>query len=253
MGYHRVHHDDDNSCLIDDKNAYVNGVFYTTDTRWSDMTEPAHDQLDSDNEEAHVHFDSYGNDDDTRRHAQSSDMSTSKYFGFSSINEVIDVLNELHSSFGASDSDTTREINWDALSGIMEPQSRGKKRSGERLRDRLARERDELAVAIGVLSRKLARREEQLTHFARYPSDDVFTDGDVLRFAKKFPNSEQRYTYVAVKVDGTWHLTGKRSPQGITWDVLVDFMGLGVDEVYHMNAREHTERGVQSVERKIIG
>lgn len=132
--------------------------------------------------------------------------------------------------------------------------SRRKSDPHEKLADRLHRERDELALAVAVLTEKLTRREHQLTRLARYPVDDPCVDGAILRFEKRFPRSEQRYTYVAARINGRWFTTGKRSPQGITWGELVEFMGLGVDEVWHVNATRPThDGGVRQEEQMIIG
>lgn len=102
----------------------------------------------------------------------------------------------------------------------------------ETLRERITRETDELEQAALLLAGQLTRRSEQLEALRKYPDDDPFEDGTVLRFAKRFPNSDQEYSYVAHRVNGLWYQTGRRSPQGMNWDQFVDFMGLGVDAVY---------------------
>lgn len=122
---------------------------------------------------------------------------------------------------------------WPEIEAIVKSNSH--KLPNERLVDRLTRERDDMATAVAVLVNKIARRDEQITRLMRYPENDPCADGAILRFVKKFPKSEQSYAYVATRIDGLWYLTGKRSPQGITWSGLVEFMGLGVDEVWHVN------------------
>jgi len=124
----------------------------------------------------------------------------------------------------------------------------------ENLRERLLREKEELETAVTQLAGKLAERTRQLAHLRRYPEDDPFDDGVILRFEKKFPNSDVRYSYVASRISGAWYLTGARSPQNISWDELVEFMGLGVDEVWQVNGIKRTRNGnSQQVERKVIG
>jgi hypothetical protein len=107
----------------------------------------------------------------------------------------------------------------------------------ETLRERLVRESRELETAVTALAGQLNRRTEQLEHLKRFPDEDPFDDGDVLSFDKKFPNGDQRYSYVAHRVDDLWYVTGKRSPQGIPWDALVDWMGLGVAEIFKLSPR----------------
>lgn len=124
----------------------------------------------------------------------------------------------------------------------------------ENLRERLRREKEELETAVTQLAGKLAERTRQLEHLRRYPEDDPFTDGVILRFEKRFPTSDAWYSYVASRISGAWYLTGARSPQNISWDELVEFMGLGVDEVWQVNGIRRTRNGnSQQVERKVIG
>lgn len=159
-------------------------------------------------------------------------------------------FSEIAELVGAAAPDQPVKISWGELGEMVEPSRRASKPRSERLRDRLKREHTELSSALAVIAAKLARREEQLAKLAKYPEDEPFTDGAILRFEKKFPNSPQRYSYIAMRADGAWYVTGGRSPQGITWEQLVDFMGLGVDEVYHVNA---LTAGGRQREQKVIG
>src|SRR5688500_15870092 len=118
----------------------------------------------------------------------------------------------------------------------------------ETLRQRIKRETLELETAITVLAGQLTRRTEQLEHLNRFPLEDPSVDGTTLQFDRNFPaNQDKRYSYVADRVEGRWYVTGARAPQGVTWDTLVDWMGLGVDEVYRLNA------GPRAGRRKVIG
>jgi len=110
-------------------------------------------------------------------------------------------------------------------------------RPRESLRDRLRREHEELEQAIVMLAGQMVRRTNQLEHLERYPEQDPFPDGTRLEFTKRFPNSETEYSYLALRAGGRWHLTGARSPQNVTWDRLVNFMGLGVEEVWKIGPR----------------
>lgn len=115
----------------------------------------------------------------------------------------------------------------------------------ETLKERLRRERDEAEAAIMALAGKLVDRDKQLKHLERFPDEDPFIDGEVLFFEKSFPNTpDQKYSYTAVRIAGHFHVSGARSPQNVTWAELVDWMGLGVDEVYRLG---------ESGREKIIG
>lgn len=107
----------------------------------------------------------------------------------------------------------------------------------ENLRQRLTRERAELELAVAAIASQLARRTDQLAHLDRYPAADPFENGDILQFEKTFPSGDASYTYVAHKAGERWYLTGSRAPQGITWDELVSFMGLGVAEVWKVGGK----------------
>lgn len=105
----------------------------------------------------------------------------------------------------------------------------------ETLRERFTREIAEADEAILALAGKRAERSRQLAHLKRFPDEDPFADGTTLIFQKGFPsNPDQKYSYSAVRADGLWYVTGSRSPQGYTWDQFVNWMGLGVDEVYRV-------------------
>jgi hypothetical protein len=116
----------------------------------------------------------------------------------------------------------------------------------ETLRERLTRESLELENAVMVLANQLAKRAEQLEHLNRFPEEDPFDDGTTLQFEKSFPHTPNAtYSYAAHKVDGRWYLTGARSPQALTWDAFISWMGLGVSEVYKL--------GGKGGRRKVIG
>lgn len=113
--------------------------------------------------------------------------------------------------------------------------------SKETLRERLARESGEIEIALTRLLAKLERRTEQLSRLDRYPTEDPFTDGTMLYFEKSFPSDPGvLYSYAAIRMGGWWHVTGRRSPQEVTWEHLINWMGLGVTHIYRMgdNGRE---------------
>lgn len=61
--------------------------------------------------------------------------------------------------------------------------------------------------------------------------DDIYDDGDVIKFTKTFRPNEytahgdmnRRFTFAALKIGDMWYLTG-RTARGKTWDELVEFM-----------------------------
>lgn len=103
----------------------------------------------------------------------------------------------------------------------------------ETLKERLKRETDELLAVASLIAEKLGRRAAQLEHLNRFPDEDPFKDGKVLKFEKSFPHSpDDKYPYVASKINGLWYTTGARSPQGVDWSAFVSWLGLGVDEMF---------------------
>jgi hypothetical protein len=49
--------------------------------------------------------------------------------------------------------------------------------------------------------------------------------GAVVRFTKTFGHSSKDYDYAAIKAgDERWYITGAASPQGLSWDQLLDFI-----------------------------
>lgn len=109
----------------------------------------------------------------------------------------------------------------------------------ETLRVRLERETKELLSAAEMITQQLARRASQLEHLKRFPAEDPFNDGEVLRFEKAFPHTpDKKYSYVASRIDSLWYITGTRSPQAITWDKFVNWMGLGVSEIFRVRTNK---------------
>lgn len=108
----------------------------------------------------------------------------------------------------------------------------------ETLRQRIDREVEELTLAVAELASQLSKRTKQLEQLKMFPEKDPFVDGDVITFHKKFPNGEKLFSYAAQRTDGLWYITGNRSPQGITWDKFVNWMGLGVSGIYNARTGE---------------
>lgn len=124
------------------------------------------------------------------------------------------------------------------VSRAMITDSDGSRRK-ETLREKLLRETSAIEETILMLSGKLSDRHAQLRKLSMFPIEDLFSEDapqPVISFEKHFPHDPDRiYSYGAMRADGLWYVTGSRSPNGVTWAELIDWMGLGVDEVYHEN------------------
>lgn len=78
---------------------------------------------------------------------------------------------------------------------------------------------------------RMRQLEAEMTLLDRY-GDDIYDDGDVIKFTKTFRPNEytahgdgsRRFTFAALKVGDTWYLTGRTLVNGKTWDELVEFM-----------------------------
>lgn len=115
----------------------------------------------------------------------------------------------------------------------------------ETLREKINRETAELEDVLIAVSSKLADRRRQLKHLERFPVEDPFDDDATIMFSKTFPHTpDKSYSYVATKRNDLWYVTGDRSPNGVTWDALVDWMGLGVEKVYQLNVGKNARRKV---------
>lgn len=110
----------------------------------------------------------------------------------------------------------------------------------ETLREKLERQREELAGAIAALTTQIAKREAQLRELDRYPVEDPYRDGDALEFRKKYPSSDERYLFHAVRVNGLWYTTGHRGPNGVPWAKFTEWLGLGVTDVYKIGRTRKT-------------
>lgn len=112
------------------------------------------------------------------------------------------------------------------------------------LAERIAAERDALEEMMETIAQRYARKTAQLKQLERWPDEDPFEDGDRLEFTKTFPNSDRSYTYLALKADGLFHITGARSPQGVTWPEFVEWCGLGVETVWKIGGKGGRRRVV---------
>ena len=75
------------------------------------------------------------------------------------------------------------------------------------------------------IERRIAMLEAQLAELNKY-GDDIYSNGTVLRFKKRFDGrGGQWYTFAALKASGSWYLTGASSVSGpLTWDELGSFI-----------------------------
>ena len=58
-------------------------------------------------------------------------------------------------------------------------------------------------------------------YYAETYGEDEFEDGTVLRFYKKFDRPSTLYTYVTVKTNELWYVSG--SKDALTWYSLLEF------------------------------
>lgn len=86
-----------------------------------------------------------------------------------------------------------------------------------------------------VIISELNRLQEELARWDKFP-EDTWADGKVLKIVRVFgidwedaidSDSYVKYTYVAVKAEGRWHLTGGNpaTPQNKKWDDIVMWLG----------------------------
>lgn len=78
--------------------------------------------------------------------------------------------------------------------------------------------------------REAARMAEVAEILDTVPQSDTFEDGQVLTFEKHYPNQRLesvKYYHAAIKSGGYWYVTGNRSPNKVTWDALIEFIGYG--------------------------
>jgi len=87
---------------------------------------------------------------------------------------------------------------------------------------------------VDALRREARRLLEDADKAEGVPQDDMFKDGQVLTFAKKFQEGGRSYTYVAIKVAAVrvgefWFTTAQRSgglSGRLSWQALLEGIGL---------------------------
>lgn len=113
--------------------------------------------------------------------------------------------------------------------------------------------------------------EAERAQLDRY-GEDIYDEGDVIKFVKSFKivrrgneyvtsefiatksfASTRDFTYVALKADGKWFMTGRRDNEGrgMPWDSLVEFMyaGIPVDDITIVIAGDFRTR--EELEREL--
>lgn len=90
-----------------------------------------------------------------------------------------------------------------------------------------------LSERVQNLNRQVDHLLGRIAKLSQYP-EDTFSNGTVLKFKKQFEGrGSVKYNYAAIKVNGLWYTTGHnlRTPKGITWEELIDWMGEGVNQI----------------------
>jgi hypothetical protein len=79
--------------------------------------------------------------------------------------------------------------------------------------------------AAAKAERDIERAERRIERLERFPQVDEFEDETVILFYKKFHPGGIKYTYTALKVNGSWYTSGPQAA-GIPfrWVDLVDFV-----------------------------
>lgn len=82
---------------------------------------------------------------------------------------------------------------------------------------------------IAELRRRLDAVADAVEALMRFPEEDPYEDGAVLRFDKTFPSHPiDVYSYVFLKCGNLWYSSGPRRPGPISWASLALFMSEGV-------------------------
>lgn len=79
--------------------------------------------------------------------------------------------------------------------------------------------------ARDILQRELARIEARLAALDRYPAQDPYKDGTVLKFTRTFVGRPKRYTYAAIRANNRWFTTATGDPTGgRTWTQFIQWL-----------------------------
>jgi len=82
--------------------------------------------------------------------------------------------------------------------------------------------RERLELRMAVLQDQLAVLADEVGHISTRPKEPAQS---VIRFSKKFHDSERIYKYVARRAaNGTWFASGRANMGNKTWDELLDFI-----------------------------
>lgn len=71
-----------------------------------------------------------------------------------------------------------------------------------------------------IIESRIASLEEELVELQKF-GNDIYFDGDVLIFRLRFPSSDTKYNYAAIKAAGKWSVTGNSTGSRLSWDNLV--------------------------------
>lgn len=73
--------------------------------------------------------------------------------------------------------------------------------------------------------------EAEHARLSRFPEADVFADGTIIAWSKRFNSTDVVYFYVAVRAADHWYIsgTGRGDNRARTYDELLDFIGNGTN------------------------
>jgi hypothetical protein len=106
------------------------------------------------------------------------------------------------------------------------------------IRPKKETEMDRLDRKINAVENELVallERKERITEIG----EDVYENESVLMWNRKFTGSRKAYTYIAVKADDVWYVTGSRQPnRSYTWDDLVEEHLVNTESVWVVTEME---------------
>lgn len=90
------------------------------------------------------------------------------------------------------------------------------------------RSRAEGLARLARIRAELEAVSEAMANLERFPTEDPYENGAVLRFDKSWDGGVNVYSYVFIKCGSWWYSSGPRRPDPMNWNLLVSFMSSGV-------------------------
>jgi len=90
---------------------------------------------------------------------------------------------------------------------------------------------------LSVVRKRLRELEAEEARLSRFPSTDLFADGDIISYKVQYglDASATTYHYVAVRAVGCWYTTDQKRAAGYSWaefvNILSDHKVVGIEVV----------------------